>query len=118
MTGDDLQLLGLFPEIFRRFSGNKFVAGAVRAVSSHFVFLIICVIYGVHIRIFGHREMESRVEDQSHGRFGHRRAAGLDADDCGGIVQGARSLISSITAMVSDETSVVCLNASPEATTL
>lgn len=83
---------GFFPRYFAASRETKFVAGAVRAVSSHFVFLIICVIYGVHIRIFGHREMESRVEDQSHGRFGHRRAAGLDADDCGGIVQGREIL--------------------------
>ena len=76
MAHDELKVLA--PHELCRFARNEQVAGAVEAVLTNFIVLIVLVRNRVHVRVIGHGRMERRVEHGNLRRVRHSLHARLD----------------------------------------
>ncbi len=102
MAGDDLQLFDGLAHQLCAAAGN-FIAmrGAVEAVATDAVIFVVIIGNCIHVSLAGHGLVESGVEHCDHGNISHNVAAGVDADDVCGVMQGSEGsalLSASITA--------------------
>ena len=88
VAGDELELFDGLAHQLGAAGGDIAVGGAVEAVAADAVVLVVLVGDGVHERLAGHGLVERGVEHGNHGHVAHDVAAGLDAGDVGGVVQG------------------------------
>src|SRR5699024_6288984 len=66
------------------------VAGAVEAVATHVILLIVLVGDGVDVGLGGHGHVEGGVEHGHLGGVGDDLLAGPDAHEVGGVVEGTQ----------------------------
>ena len=92
MAGNDLQLLNGLAQDLSAALGNIAVRGAVEAVTTHLVVLVVLIGNGIGVSLCGHGLMERGVEHGNHGNAGHLLLAGLDADDVGGVVERSQGV--------------------------
>ena len=89
VAGDDLQLFDGLAHQLCAAAGNIAVRGAVEAVAADAVVFVVLIGNCVHVSLAGHGLVESGVEHCNHGNISHNVAAGVDADDVCGVMQGS-----------------------------
>ena len=89
VANDNLQILIILAQNLCCSLGNIGVAGAVEAVSSHLVLLIVLVGKCIEVCVVGHSLVESRVEDRDLRNTGHKLLACADTREVCGVVKRA-----------------------------
>ena len=87
---DDLCALWIEAALPDHLTRDKVVAGAVEAVATHLVLLVVLVGQCIEIGLLRHAHAESRIEHSDIRLAGHSRLAGLNAHEVCRIVKGSQ----------------------------
>jgi len=106
MAGDELQLFDGLAKHFSCTAGNIAVAGAMEAVTTDLVVVVVFVGDSIGVSLSGHGLMERGVENSNLGNvLAHNLGAGVDAGEVCGVVQRSKgdAVFDSLHNFVGDE---------------